>query len=671
MAASSNDNQVRRLLESSEEEKARHRRLEKQLEESRSLLRRAMESREKYRKLVEDIDAVIFSTDAEGRLTYISPTIEKFTGFRPGVYSGRHFLEAVHEDDRHRVLGAYTRVVSGKLGSSEYRLRHRSKGHMWLRSFSRPVYDKGAFTGLRGIGIDISRRKDAEATARRTEKKYQSLLDSIEEGYFEFDLTGRLKFASPTLCRIVGLSPADLQNTHFRQYVSRKIARRIVRKFLEIHRSGKHAVHRDLVVKREGRAIIVEISASLILDEHQNPVGYRGLLSDVTDRRRSERNQRRLEHQLQEAQRLEAVGTLAGGIAHNFNNILMAMQGNISLLLLKAEAADPMAEKLRNLEQCIRDGSSLTRQLLDFASTRRTRSEPADLNLLILKTARMISRTKKEITIDISGLKKVWNVEVDNSQIEQVFLNLFVNSWQAMPKGGTLSIRTCNVILSDQFVRFYGLQPGRFVKISVNDTGEGMDESVQQKIFHPFFTTKGMQHGTGLGLTSAYGIVKNHGGIILVNSRMGRGTTFCIYLPATAKSAAAASYPPEEPIRGSGTLLLVDDEPFVLDITSESLKEIGYTVFSARSGEEAVDIYRAYRSRIDLVILDLTMPGMDGSETFQKLRELDPEIRVLLMSGYDYCQRVEDLRRQGCRGFIQKPFDMNVLSRKISRILSS
>lgn len=645
--------------------------LERKLAESLILLKRTMESREKFRLLVEDIEAVIFAIDAKGVITYINPRIEQFTGYPPSKFIGQHFLDVVYRPDREKVETFYKRVTAGHIGSNEYRLRHRIRGYMWARTLSRPVFEKGVYKGLRGVGIDISRLKSAEAAAQRTEKKYQSLLESIEEGYFEVNLNGRIVFVSPTMCRITGLPQEALVGKKYRSFVSRKMARRLKRIFLGIYRSGRHAVRSDLIFTTPGRAMIVEVSASLITGDKGEPLGYRGLIRDITDRRRYERNQKRLERQLEEAQRLEAVGTLAGGIAHNFNNILMAMQGNISLLLLKSDPEDAMVEKLQNLEQCIHDGAGLTRQLLDFARSRKSSVEPENLNDLIIKTSRMFGRAKREITMDTSGLKSIWNAEVDSNQIQQVLLNLYVNAWQAMPKGGRLSVRSCNVILNEQFVEAHGLPPGRYVKISVTDTGEGMDDSVQQKIFHPFFTTKENHRGTGLGLTSAYGIIKSHGGMILVNSRKGRGTTFCIYLPASSKPLSPAPPTPEKPIRGSGTILVVDDEPFILDITCEGLKEIGYSVFSARNGRAAVDIYKSHGSQVDLVILDLIMPEMDGDETFHRLQAINPDVRVLLTSGYDYNHRVEALRQKGCRGFIQKPFNMNQLSQKVSRLLTT
>ncbi|MGD9016990.1 MAG: PAS domain S-box protein [Desulfobacterales bacterium] len=665
-----NDADIDALKNAMEAQAEKCRRLERKLSESIALLKRTMESREKFRILVEDIDAVIFSINTDGIVTYISPTIEKYTAFKPPTYHGRHFLDAVHSGDRERVLAACANIRSDNLGSTEYRLIHKNGGYRWVRSFSRPIMKGGVYKGLRGVGIDITRLRQAEETARTTEQKYQSLLDSIEEGFFEADLKGNLQYVSPTLCRITGIDADRLLGKPFRRFISPKMARRLVRFFAGIYRTDRHAIFPDLIMENETRTMIVEVAASLIR-ENDSPVGFRGLIRDITARRKAEEGKEKLEQQLQEAQRLEAVGTLAGGIAHNFNNILMAMQGNISLLLLKADPDRPETKKLINLEQCIKDGAGLTRQLLDFARGRKGTVKPENLNDLVAKTAQLFGRAKREITVDTSGLKRIWIAEVDASQIQQVLLNLYVNAWHAMPGGGTLSIRTCNVILRDHLVQSSGIPAGRYVKVAVSDTGEGMDETIKQKIFHPFFTTKDKHRGTGLGLTSAYGIIKNHGGTIQVNSRKGQGTTFCIYLPASGKPLAPAKTAPETPIRGTGTILVVDDEPFILDITCEGLREIGYSVLAARHGKEALEIFRANQGRIDLVILDLIMPEMDGGETYRHLRQLNPEVNVILTSGYDYNQQVEALRRQGCRDFIQKPFDIATLSEKVGQILAS
>ncbi len=319
---------------------------------------------------------------------------------------------------------------------------------------------------------------------------------------------------------------------------------------------------------------------------------------------------RRLEAQLLQAQKMEAIGTLAGGIAHDFNNLLMAIQGNVSLLSLDLPPSSPDQKRIEHIEQCIRSGSDLTRKLLGFARGGKYEVTPADLNRLIMKTADMFGHARKEISIHTDLDEGLWCVEVDQGQIEQVLLNLYVNAWHAMPGGGELFLKSGNLLLDEGFVQAYEVRPGRFVRVSVTDTGVGMDEATRQRVFEPFFTTKDKSRGSGLGLASAYGIVRNHGGFISVYSEVGMGATFNIYLPASDNVPAEC----EEPARGevsTGTerVLLIDDEDMVLRTGGEILEKLGYTVLKAASGEEALQLFHERRDGIDLVILDMIMPG--------------------------------------------------------------
>jgi CheY-like chemotaxis protein len=281
----------------------------------------------------------------------------------------------------------------------------------------------------------------------------------------------------------------------------------------------------------------------------------------------------------------------------------------------------------------------------------------------------MFGRTKKEITIHTKFGMDAWPVEVDQGQIEQVLLNLYVNAWQAMPGGGRLFIQTDNVVLNETDTRPYDVSPGKFVKISVTDTGVGMDDATQKRIFDPFFTTKEMGRGTGLGLASVYGIIKNHGGIITVRSRKGEGSTFTIYLPASGREVESETRGDEAVLRGSETVLLVDDEEMIIDVGERFLANLGYRVLSAQGGREAVLRYEKNRNEIDLVILDMVMPDMGGSETFDRLKAINPDLRVLLSSGYSIGGEASAILGRGCDGFIQKPFDLKALSKKIREIL--
>ncbi|MBW1741700.1 MAG: response regulator, partial [Deltaproteobacteria bacterium] len=309
-------------------------------------------------------------------------------------------------------------------------------------------------------------------------------------------------------------------------------------------------------------------------------------------------------------------------------------------------------------------------QLLGFARGGKYEVRPTDLNALIEKGSEMFGRTKKEIRIHRKFQKDLWTVEVDRTQIDQVLLNLYVNAWQAMPEGGDLYIQTENVTLDENYIKHFNLEPGNYVKISVTDTGVGMDEATRQRIFEPFFTTKGMGRGTGLGLAAVYGIIKNHGGIINVYSEKDKGTSFNVYLPRSEKEIAITEEKlSDEILKGSETILLVDDEDMVINVAPEMLKAMGYRVLLARSGKEAIEVYKNSKDNIDMVILDMVMPDMGGGGVYDRIKEINPNVKVLLSSGYSIDSQASEILERGCDGFIQKPFNIKDLSLSIRKVL--
>jgi signal transduction histidine kinase len=424
-----------------------------------------------------------------------------------------------------------------------------------------------------------------------------------------------------------------------------------------------------MVSRKDGTLVNVEMSIYAIKDKKGLMTGLRGMIRDISEKLKTEVEKRNLEKQLMQAQKMEAIGNLAGGIAHDFNNILMGMQGNASLMLLNMEANHPHYEKVRTIERYVESGAALTKQLLGFARGGKYEVKVTDLNDLILTTVRMFGRTKKEIQIHRAGLKKVKPVEVDQSQIDQVLLNIFVNAWHAMPGGGDLFLKTQDVAINQSVTKPYRIEKGPYVRLSITDTGIGMDQPTLQRIFEPFFTTKKMGRGTGLGLASAYGIVKNHGGFIDVESEPGKGTTFHIYLPASEKSVVVDGERPEEIFKGKETVLLVDDEQMIIEVGQEILFALGYKVLVATNGYEAVQIFQKRWNAIDLVILDLIMPGLSGGETFDQMKNINPGINVLLCSGYSLNGQAMEILDRGCNGFIQKPFKLRELSIKLREIL--
>jgi PAS domain S-box-containing protein len=401
-----------------------------------------------------------------------------------------------------------------------------------------------------------------------------------------------------------------------------------------------------------------------LIDERQKVAGIVICSKDITEKKK-------LEDQLFKSQKMEALGTLAGGIAHDFNNLLMGIQGRNSLMLADLDDSHPLFDHLKGIEAYVKSASNLTMQLLGFARSGKYEVLPTDLSELVDKSTKMFGRTKKELKIFKKFSHDLWSAEVDRGQIEQVLLNLYVNSWQAMPGGGELHIQTENVTIDENYVKPFRVKPGKYVKISVTDTSIGMDADTRQKIFDPFFTTKEMGRGTGLGLASAFGIIKNHDGFINVYSEKGKGTTFNIYLPASDKKQVKDISVAKNIIKGDETVLLVDDEDIIIEVGKKLLKKLGYTVLVARGGKEAIDFYHANKDEIDLVILDMIMPDKDGGDTYDRLKQINPGIRVLLSSGYSINGHAAEILSRGCNGFIQKPFNLIQLSEKIREVLDS
>ncbi|MDD5168897.1 MAG: response regulator [Syntrophales bacterium] len=336
---------------------------------------------------------------------------------------------------------------------------------------------------------------------------------------------------------------------------------------------------------------------------------------------------------------------------------------------MNLEPCDPNYERIERIEERVQSGADLTRQLLGFARGGRYEVKPADMNEIIEKTSSLFGRTKKEISIHRKYGKDLFPVEVDQGQINQVFMNLYVNAWQAMPGGGEIYLETENVRLDEAKAFPQAVKAGEYVKIMVTDTGTGMDVKTRERIFDPFFTTKAMGRGTGLGLATVYGIIKGHRGIINVYSEPGQGTTFTIYLPASEKEVVKEKKAAGLIAKGTETILIVDDEEMILEVSKQLLESLGYRVYAAGSGQEAIAVYMEKRNEIDLLIIDMIMPGISGGEAFDRLREINPEIKVLLSSGYSLNGKAQTIMDRGCNGFLQKPFQLSQLSRKVREIL--
>jgi len=622
------------------------------------------ESEEKFRVLADSTPTAIMLYQ-NNKWTYANPAAERISGYSAQELREMNFWDIVHPDYKHLVQQRGQKRQQGEdtIRRYEFKIISKQGRELWVDLSGASTMLGGSPAGIISV-MDINDRKIAEEALRESEAKYRSILENIQEGYFELDLAGTLTFFNESLCAIFAYPKERLVGADVGSFIPTKSRSQLDRVMEQIRRTGLSEEIIDLdILKGDGNTGAIAMTMSAIRDSSGSVTGFRGVARDVTEHRR-------LEAQLLQAQKMEAIGTLAGGIAHDFNNLLMAIQGNVSLLSLDLPQSSPDRKRIEHIEQCIRSGSDLTRQLLGFARGGKYEVTPTDLNRLITKTADMFGHARKEISIHTDLDEGLWSVEVDQGQIEQVLLNLYVNAWHAMPGGGELFLKSDNLIPDESFTQAYEARPGRFVRVSVTDTGVGMDEATRQRVFEPFFTTRDKSRGSGLGLASAYGIVRNHGGFISVYSEVGMGSTFNVYLPASDKAAKEHEDSKQsDVIRGTKRVLLIDDEDMVLTIGGEILEKLGYTVLRAESGEEALELFHEHKDGIDLVILDMIMPGIGGSEVFDRIRAESPEVKVILSSGYSMNDDTDRIMKRGCNGFIQKPFDIQTLSRKIRTVL--
>ncbi len=630
------------------------------------------ESEKKYRMLFESsAEGILVARIEDQKFNYANRTICRMLGYSPEELTRMGVRDIHPEKDLPVVLDEFMAIARGEKALAENIPCLCKDGSTIFVNINSTKMEIDGIDCNVGLFQNISERVKSEEALRQSEEKYRSILEGIEEGYFEVDLAGNFTFFNYALSKIMGFPPNELMGTNNRAYTTKKTARKIFKVFNRVFRTGRSArVLNYEIFTKDGSKRILEVSASLMLNSDQEPTGFRGLVRDVTEQLVAEKEKDRMAAQIRQAQKMEAIGTLAGGIAHDFNNLLMGFQGNLSLMLMEMSPDNPFYDYLTAMEDYVKRGSDLTRQILGFARGGKYEAKSTNLNDLLEQSSQMFGRTRKDIVIHKKFQENLWPVEVDRGQIEQVLLNLFVNAAQAMKSGGDIFLETENVTLKkEDWDKPYVLKQGKYVRIAVADTGVGMDKETLERIFEPFYTTKDVSRGTGLGLASAYGIIKNHNGMIDVASKKGQGTTFTIYLPRTNKDFPEERVPVEKTITGRESILLVDDEEMVADVGQKMLQKLGYRVVLAKSGRQAVEIFKQLHPRIDLVILDMIMPDMGGSETFDQLKAIAPDIKVLLSSGYSIDGQASQIMKRGCNGFIQKPFNLKLFSRKIREIL--
>jgi PAS domain S-box-containing protein len=532
-------------------------------------------------------------------------------------------------------------------------------GHTFLVTVD-PCWNRdGEIRGAVFVAREITALKQMQKELSQATHFLRQLIDSAPLGLTFINPQGLITKANSQFCREFNYNPEDILNRHYSfLYVSDAERQQILE---ELRAKGEILERQVQLQHGNGQPVPARISIRKLYDEDGGVLGSVCLVSNVSD-------EVSLQRQLEQAQKQEAIATLAGGLAHNFNNLLMVIMGLTTLMLAKITKDHPVYFDLMDIERQVRAGREITRKLLSFRQVSDFETQPADLNNLLESTADMFGRTRQDLVINKKLARHLPAVEVDPGQVQQVLMNLLINAWQSMPQGGEITLQTRAVHLTDWHDHNWEMEPGQFVCLSVTDGGIGMDEETVCHLFKPFFTTKEPGQGSGLGLASAYRIMKNHRGAIQVKSKPGEGSTFTLFFPASMSHPLDMTPEEKNIIIGQGTILVVEDEPTLRRVAKKLLENLGYQVLEATSGEGALEIFAERYGDIDLVLLDVIMPGLNGIQTMERLRAIDPQIRVILCSGMG---ETEEESLPAGVSFIPKPFPLEILSQKVAAALGN
>jgi len=635
------------------------------------------ESEGRYRLLAENVKDLIWTLDLKTlRFTYFSPSVETMRGYTVEEASDQTLEEVLTPSSLQRAMRSLAGELSpdnvrkeGSRWSRTIELEQTRKdgSTMWVEATVTFVRDaNGKPVELLGVSRDITARRQSEEALRESEEKFRSLFEEAKDGVFISTPDGHFLDINPAGIEIYGYSSKEeilavdiarnlYVNPEDREAIKAELAQHgFVKDYEMIHK------------RKDGQIVIVLETVTAVHDNAGTIVAYRGLIRDVTE-------QKQLQRQLYQAQRMESIGTLAGGIAHDFNNILGGILGYASFMKTKMEEDHPFFKYVDTIERSSVRAAELTSQLLAFARGGKYVVTAVDLKKVVVETLKIIESTfDRSIEIETHLHPDLPTVEGDSSQLQQVLMNLCVNARDAMPAGGKLLIEASAEKITEGYIKTHmGATAGSFVKLSVTDTGIGMDKETEERIFEPFFTTKEKGKGTGLGLSMVYGVIKNHKGYVRVYSEPGYGTTFKIYLPISGKPEEEDSAAVETLQGGNELVLVVDDEEPIRSLAKEMLESSGYRVMLAKDGKEAVGVFQKYYSEIYLVILDLIMPRMGGRETFLRLKEVDPNVRTLLSTGYSQNGKAQEILDSGVMGFLQKPYQLNALLSGVRSVLDA
>ncbi len=631
------------------------------------------ESEQRFRSIAESAPIAIMIYQ-DNKWVYVNPAAERISGYSADELLSMDFWDVVHPDYKEIVK---SRGQGRQLGNSaqtsyEFKIISRDGNEKWVYLTGSTVEWKGKSAGIITV-LDITSRKQMEQALKESEERYRNIVEDMADGYFETDIWAKTTFVNNSLCNILGCSMDDIMGKSGRTFLDEVDLNRIRQAFRKVYTTGETEKRFDCKIHRkDGTQRFIEASISLARDINGRKVGFRSVVRDVTDRRRMEE----LEHQLLHAQKLEAIGTLAGGIAHDFNNILTAILGNISLVKVYSDVGDnKVHERISEVEKAALKARKLIRRILSFSRQDIGKRKPISMPKLVDETLKILSATVPatiEIHKDIDY--EAGMVEADPGLLEQVLMNLCTNALHAMDdKNGVLGIRLKKLFIGDDSpFLMHNLMPGSYVLLQVRDTGTGIPADIRDRIFDPYFTTKDVGEGSGLGLAMVHGIVRKYNGAVTVDSVPGKGSCFNVYLPLTDGTVDEPSHTDDDMTslpRGKENIVLVDDEDIILKVGRDMLEKLGYKVKAFKNSNDALNVFRLEPGTIDLVITDMVMPLMDGRTLAKEIVKIRPDMPIILCTGYNDKISSGDAGKAGIKGFIMKPFMLRELALKVRKAL--
>jgi len=616
------------------------------------------ESEERFRILAEGaFEGLVISR--EGIILDANRTYCEMTGYELRDLVGKKVKDYVAPEFQEIAL---THILSGSEELYGSAVAHKSGRAI-------PVEVKGKAIPYGGGAARIAALRDVTARrkAEEAQKRLSTAIEQAAEGMVITDPHGTIQYVNPALERITGYTRDEIVGQNPRLFKSGAHDQAFYEQMWNTITGGAIWSGRLLNRAKDGRLYHEEATISPVRDALGKITNFVAVKRDITEHIE-------LSRQLLQAQKMEAVGTLAGGVAHDFNNLLQVVLGYTELILTDEQLPSAHKDDLTRINKAAKNGADLVQRLLTFSRKTETKPKPLNLNHRISQVEKLLSRTiPKMIRIETILAKDLKVINADPTQMEQVLMNLVVNARDAMPEGGKIVIQTADALLDEAYARTHlGARPGPYVLLTVSDTGKGMDKETRDHIFEPFFTTKGVGEGTGLGLATVYGIVKQHSGHIMCYSEPDKGTTFKLYFPALIAEAGGEQQGlGPVPRGGTETILLVDDEEFLRDLGTRVLLKAGYTVLTACDGKKALEVYSSQRGNISLVILDLIMPQMGGKQCLEELLRMDPSVKVLVASGHAESGPAEAALQAGAKGFVSKPYDVKELLKTVREVLDT